>query len=153
MNPEANYIDVAVLQESLDPEIRPWRLGATMFTLCGVLALLVAAVGMYSVMSYVVAQRSHEFAVRSALGAQPADIARLIVSGGVGMAALGVAVGLVPAWIGGTWIQPMLFETSGRDPVVYVAVAATLLGVAALACVVPAVRARRVAPAAALRAE
>jgi ABC-type lipoprotein release transport system permease subunit len=104
-------------------------------------------------MSYVVAQRHHEFAVRSALGAQPADIARLIVTGGVGMAALGVVAGLVPAWAASRWIEPMLFETSGRDPVVYAAVAATLIGVALLACVVPAARAQRVAPAASLRAE
>jgi ABC-type antimicrobial peptide transport system permease subunit len=141
------------MQEALDPQLRPWRLGATMFTLCGVLALAVAAIGLYSVMQYVVAQRTHEFAVRAALGARPADLVRLIVSGGVGLAVLGVVVGLVPAWFAARWLEPLLFETNARDPSVYAVVAATLLAVAIVACITPAIKANRIAPVVALKSE
>ena len=112
--PDANYINVDRLSASLDPQIRPWRLGATMFSMCGVLALLVAAVGLYSVMSYSVAQRAHEFAVRTALGAQPMDIVRLIMTSGLGLALTGVALGLTLAMAVGGAAQPLLFDTSAK---------------------------------------
>jgi predicted permease len=153
LDPSLTLIDVATLQERIDPQLRPWRLGATMFGVFGALALLVAAVGLYSVMSYTAAQRSHEMGVRIALGARAADIRRLIVRAGIWTAGAGVAIGAVLALIGGRYVEALLFETSARNGVVFGVVAASLMIVAVVASLLPAWRATRVDPVVALRAE
>jgi len=84
-DPSVGFVTVELLQDSLDPQIRPWRLGATMFGVFGGLALLVAAIGLYSVIAYLVAQRTHELGVRIALGAQSRDIVRIVIRHGVGL--------------------------------------------------------------------
>ena len=119
----------------------------------GVLALAVAAMGLYSVMSYLVAQRTHEMGVRIALGAGDRDILALILRSSLGMAAFGVVFGLGLALASGRFVAPLLFETSPRDPGVFGGVALAMLAVALLASLVPALRARRVNPMEALRAE
>lgn len=149
--PDASVIDIALMQDRVDPQIRPWRLGATMFGLFGAIALVVAAIGLYSVVSYVTAQRTHEIGVRLAIGAGARRIIRLIVTDGMRVAVIGVAVGLVLALLTSHWIAPLLFSESARDPWVYLAVTAVLLAVAAIACLAPAVRAARVDPVKALR--
>jgi len=118
-----------------------------------VLALVVAAVGVYSVMSYLVAQRTHEIGVRIALGARSSHIVSLVLKGSVAMAVGGLAIGMIVALLAGRFIEPLLFETSARDPLVLGGVAATLLAVAVLASAVPALRAKRVDPIEALRAD
>jgi predicted permease len=153
IDPSISYIQAQTLQESVDPQIRPWRLGASVFGLMGVLALLVAAVGLYSVMSYLVAQRTHELGVRIALGARDGDILSLVLRSSLGMAALGVVLGLGLALALGRFVEPLLFDTSARDPGVFGGVALAMLAVALLASLVPALRARRVNPMEALRAE
>ena len=153
LDPTIGYVTVQMLQESLDPQIRPWRLGATMFGLFGGLAVLVAAIGLYSVIAYLVTQRRHELGVRIALGAQHGDIVGLVVRYGVGLAIVGVLIGVVLAFNASRFIEPLLFDTPARDPVVFGAVAALLLLVALVASVVPAWRASRVDPIEALRAE
>ena len=153
LDPSVSFVTVAALQDSVDPQIRPWRLGATMFGVFGGLALLVAAIGLYSVIAYLVTQRTHELGVRIALGAQVGDIVRLIVRYGVGLATVGVVIGALLSINAGRWIEPLLFETSPRDPVVYLVVAAVLVVVALVASVVPAWRAARVDPLEALRTE
>jgi predicted permease len=153
LDPSISYVSVRTLQESVVPQIRPWRLGASMFGLMGVLALVVAAVGLYSVMSYLVAQRAREIGVRIALGARGGDIVALVLRNSIGMAALGVAIGIALALWAGRFIAPLLFDTSPNDPVVIGGVAAILLAVAVLASVLPAMRAMRVDPMEALRAE
>ena len=153
LDPGIGYVTVQSLQESLDPQIRPWRLGATMFGLFGVLALIVAAIGLYSVISYLVTQRAHELGVRIALGAQVGDIVGLVVRYGVGLAVAGVAIGTVIALNTARWIEPLLFETSPRNPWVFAGVMVVLLVVAVLASVIPAWRASRTDPIEALRAE
>jgi hypothetical protein len=153
LNPGLGFITVQSLQDSLDPQIRPWRLGATMFGLFGALALLVAAVGLYSVISYLVTQRTHELGVRIALGAQVGDIVGLVVRHGVGLAVAGIAIGTLLAYNATRWIEPLLFETPARDPWVFALVAAVLLAVAVIASIVPAWRASRTDPIEALRTE
>lgn len=153
VDPSISYIKAQTLQESVDPQIRPWRLGASMFGLMGVLAFVVAALGLYSVMSYLVAQRRHEIGVRIALGAHPVDIVLLVVRRSLGMAAVGVVVGLGLALASGPLIEPLLFETSPRDPLVLGGVALAMAAVALIASWVPAARATRVNPVEALRAD
>jgi putative ABC transport system permease protein len=142
-----------VLQDRIEPQVRPWQLGATMFTLMGGLALVVAAFGLYSVMSYLVTERTHEIGVRMALGARPADVVRLFVRGGLGLAGIGIAAGFALALAAGRLLEPPLFDTSPRDPIVFAAVGVTLTAAAALAAWLPAARARRVNPVDAMRAE
>jgi putative ABC transport system permease protein len=124
-----------------------------MFVAFGLLAVLVAAVGLYGVITYNVAQRMHELGVRIALGAQAHDVIRLVVGQGVRFTVIGVTLGLALALIGARWIQPLLFQQSARDPGTYATVAALLLGVALLASALPALKATRADPNAALRGE
>jgi ABC-type antimicrobial peptide transport system permease subunit len=121
-------------------------LGATMFVAFGVLALALAAIGLYSVIAYNVAQRTHELGVRRALGAQASDVVRLVVTDGLRLAAIGVGIGVAGALWAGKWVKPLLFNVSPKDPWVFVAVATTLVAVALAASWIPAVRAWRSTP-------
>jgi putative ABC transport system permease protein len=118
-----------------------------------VLALLVAAVGLYSVIAYNVAQRTHELGVRVALGAQSPDVARLVVGEGIRVSLVGVAIGTAVALGAGRYVGPLLFSVSPRDPVVFSVVAVMLVAVAVVASLVPAWRASRVDPSVALRSD
>jgi len=153
VDPSALWVEVQTLQESLDPEIRPWRLGATLVGVCGALALLIAAVGLYSLVAHMVTSRAHELSVRVALGARRGDLLVMVLRRGLGLATLGVGSGVLLALLAGERMRDMLFQTSPRDPVVYLLVAASLLAAATVACLVPARRALRVEPATALRDE
>jgi len=145
--------NIRTLQSQIDPEIRPWRLGAVMFGVFGGLALLVAVIGLYSVMSYVVAQRTRELGIRHALGAAPGRIVAMVTREGVGVIAIGMTIGLLLALWLGRFLQPMLYETSARDIGLFLLVSAVLLAAALLAALVPALRATRVDPLEALRSE
>ena len=151
--PGEAYVTVSPLSDVIDGQRRSWRVGATMFVAFGGLALLVAAVGLYGVISYNVAQRTHELGVRIALGAQPRDVVRLVVGQGARFATMGLGLGLALAYLAARWVQPLLFQQSARDPAVYGTVAALLLAVALLSSTVPAWRATRADPNTALRSE
>jgi len=151
--PGPSYVTVTPLSEVFGNETRSWRLGATMFTVFGLLALTLAAIGLYSVIAYSVHQRTHEMGVRVALGAGVQDLIRLVLREGLLLAAVGVALGTVVAFIIARWVKPLLFQESPRDPAVFVGVAVTLLAVALFASVIPARRASRVDPTQALRSE
>ena len=151
--PGIAYVSVTPLEKIVEPNVRPWRLGATMFALFGGLALLLAAVGLYSVIAYNVTQRSHEIGVRIALGAQRVDVVRLVLRSGLHVAVAGILIGGVIALAAGRFIAPLLYEVSPRDPLVYLVSASTLLAIAVLASLIPARRATRVDPNVALRAD
>jgi ABC-type antimicrobial peptide transport system permease subunit len=123
------------------------------FGLSAVLALLVAVLGLYSLMAHMVAWRTREIGIRLALGANDPQITRLVAGNGVALAGAGVLVGLLFTLAGGRWLQPHLFRTSPFDPLVLTVVAVTLLAVALLAGWIPARRAVRISPTEALRAE
>jgi predicted permease len=144
---------VQLLRDNIDPQFRPWRLGVLMFGAFGVLALVVAGVGLYSVVSYSVVQRTHEMGVRVALGARPDDVARLVLGQSVRVTLVGVAVGCAAAVAAGKLIASLLYDTSVRDPLVFGVVAFVLVAVAIVASLIPARRATRVDPIVALRAE
>lgn len=147
------YPSVAAMTEHLEPEYRPWRLGATLFTAFGLLALLVAVIGIYSTVSYGVSQRTHEFGVRIALGARLGDVLRQVVGEGLRTVALGVAAGVLLALAAARLVEALLYDVQPRDPGVVLLVSASLLVVAAIAALLPAWRAARVDPVTALRAD
>jgi len=141
------------LRNEIDPLLRPWRLGATIFGLGGALALLIAALGMYSVMSYSVAQRTHELGVRIALGASSPSIVSLVMRQSIAMAGAGLAAGLVITWWLGPRVETLLFETSAHDPAVIGTAILVLIAAAIVASLLPALRARSVDPMRTLRTD
>jgi predicted permease len=151
--PGTSYVTVTRLGANIEGETRSWVMGATVFTAFGLLALLLAALGLYSVIAYNVAQRKHELAVRVALGAAATDVMRLVVADGIRLALAGVVVGATIALLASRWIAPLLFDQSPRDPAVFATVALILLLVAMMASALPAIRAARVLPNTLLRSE
>jgi putative ABC transport system permease protein len=129
------------------------RFNMLLFSSFAVLALLLSGIGIYGVIAYSVAQRTHEIGVRMALGAAGRDVLRLVLGEGLVMAGTGIAVGLAGAAALSRVIDRLLFGVTARDPITFGAGAALLLAVALLASYVPARRATRVEPVAALRAE
>ncbi|HWB41759.1 MAG TPA: FtsX-like permease family protein, partial [Gemmatimonadales bacterium] len=118
-----------------------------------VVALVLALIGVYGVMSYVVAQRTREIGIRMALGAARGEVVRLVLGRGLRIVALGTSLGLVAAYAGAQAIEKQLFGVPAADVTTFVVVPLVLVGVAAVACWVPARRAARVDPAIALSAE
>jgi predicted permease len=151
--PGPSYVALQPMAAVVGATQRSWRLGANLFVVFGVLALIVAAVGLYGVIAYDVSQRMHELGVRVALGAQSGDILTLIVGQGARFALAGAVVGAALALAASRWVQPLLFGQSARDPLVYAAVGALMVVVAMAACASPARRAAGADPNAALRAE
>jgi putative ABC transport system permease protein len=153
LDPGIPFPRVEPIQSLIDPQLRPWRLGATLFTAFGLLALVVASVGLYGVLAYDVASRTRELGVRAALGARTRDVAWLVLRRGLTVTAVGIAIGLAGAAIASRWVADLLFGVPARDPATLGTVAALLLLVAFAASLVPAWRAARVNPQVALRAE
>ena len=151
--PNLPYVEVHGLEDAVAPYLRSWRMGATMFSAFGLLALLIAAMGLYSVTAYGVSQRTQEIGVRAALGAGTADILSMVVGQGVRAAAIGAAVGALGALALGRAVASLLYGVHPADPLTFGAVVAILLGVAAVAALEPALRATRIDPMRALRSE
>lgn len=139
--------------EQIDGNFRSWRLGAALFTAAGLLALLVAAVGIYGTIAYTFSQRTQEMGVRIALGAPGSSIIALVLKSSVMISAIGVIIGTGIAIWAGRFVKPLLYQTSPNDPYVLGGVALVLLAVAMMASLVPAMRAKRVDPMEALRAD
>jgi ABC-type antimicrobial peptide transport system permease subunit len=139
--------------DQLDPAMHSWRLGAALFTAAGLLALLVAGVGIYGTIAYTFSQRTQEIGVRIALGAQGSSIIALVLRSSVALAGIGVVIGTAIAIWAGRFAKSLLYETSPNNPFVLGGVALVLLGVAMIASLVPALRAKNVDPMEALRAE
>ena len=151
--PGAAYADAMPLVKLIEPQRRAWQFGATMFIAFGGLALVLAAIGLYSLIAYDVAQRTQELGVRLALGASVSDVMRLVMSSGVRLVFVGVVLGGGLAFWGSKWMEGLMFQQSPRDPIVFGVVAFVLLAVALLASSGPALRASRVDPNVALRGD
>ena len=151
--PGVRFAEIRELSDLISPEARSWRLGATIFSLFGFLALLVSGVGLYSVLAFAVAQRRIELGIRSALGAGAGDLVRLVLGQALRLVIIGLALGVAVAMAAAGRIEPLLFQVSPRDPLVLVGVVLVLLLAAVLAACVPSLRATRVDPATAMRAE
>ena len=141
-------MDQIVLESVAEPRFQAILLGSF-----GALGLLLAMVGIYGVISFNVTQRTHEIGVRLALGAQPANVLRMVIREGMLLAAGGITIGIAGALALGRVLQSLLFEIKPTDPVTFIGVAVALGLVALAACCVPARRAMRVDPMVALRYE
>jgi putative ABC transport system permease protein len=153
LDPELPIGEVLTIEEIIDESTGQPRFRTFLIASFSAVALLLAAVGLYGLIAFSVAQRIPEIGVRLAVGASPLQVGRLVVGQGLRLAAMGVAAGLLMALPATRAVTGLLFETSATDPAIYASLAALLLTVAALACYVPARRAMRVDPMTALRAE
>ena len=147
------HTTIEPISAQIAPQLRSWRLGASAFTAFGVLALLIAATGIFAVLSYSVSQRTKEIGVRVALGAQRGDVVRMVVGEGIRAAVIGTVVGGIGALALGRAVASLLFEVPANDPAVFGGVVVTLLIVVLAAAWLPAHRASRIAPTIALRAD
>ena len=153
LDPSVSVYAAKTLKEHLGTSLFPARMAAIALGSFGVLALILAAVGIYGVMSHVVAGRTREIGLRMALGAQLSDVQKLILKQGMFLAAIGSAFGLVIALGGARMMKSLLYGVSTSDPITFTGVALLLVGIAFLACWIPARRASRVEPMIVLRAE
>ncbi len=152
-DPEQPVTDVATMQEILEQEVAQRRLQMTLLAAFAGLAMVLAAVGLYGVLAYLVGRQTSEIGVRMALGATPGTLLRGVVAQGLRMGAAGVAVGAVGALALSRLLAGFLYGTKPNDPATYAGVAAVLLATAALASYFPARRAMKVDPITALREE
>jgi putative ABC transport system permease protein len=145
--------NVKPMERVIDERMSPKRLATGMMAIFAVLALALAGVGIYAVMSYSVSQRTHEIGIRRALGAQPIDIFKLIISQGLMLTSLGLVIGLAGAFATTRAMSQLLYGVTATDLTTYVGISLLLGLVAMLACYVPARKAIRVDPMVALRYE
>src|SRR5256885_5121597 len=141
------------LEQVLSASVGERRFQMTLLSLFGGVALTLAALGIYGVIAYSVAQRSREIGIRMALGAPAGQVERMVVGAGLKLAGLGIVLGSLGAFALTRSLQTILYRVSALDPVTFLAVAGLLGGVAVLACWAPARRAARVDPMLSLRAE
>jgi ABC-type antimicrobial peptide transport system permease subunit len=144
---------VGTLQESVDRAGDQMLFTMVLLGIAAVVALLLGAIGIYGVVSYIVAQRTGEIGLRLALGAEPSGVAALILRQSLSVTMIGVGLGLVAALAGGRVIEALLYNVSPRDPIVIGVVTLLLTGIAVIACWLPARRAARLSPLEALRTE
>jgi putative ABC transport system permease protein len=149
--PGDGYLKVLPLRDAIDPLTESWRLGATVFTAFGVLALLLACGGLYSVIAFDVTRRTHELGVRMALGAQKEQIVSHVVRRTLSVALIGIVAGLVATGLASPWVKSLLFNVSPFDPLSCALAVGALLVAMTLAAVIPALRAARIEPAVSLQ--
>jgi putative ABC transport system permease protein len=151
LDPNLAITNVQTIHEMMDQGLWAPRMAAALLTLFGVLALVLAAIGVYGVLSYSVNQQRHEIGIRRALGAQASDVLRLVAGQGLRLAVVGLALGLLLAFAFTRALASLLFDVSATDPMTFAGVTTILLAVSLLACYLPARRATTVDPLVALR--
>ncbi|HEY0098819.1 MAG TPA: FtsX-like permease family protein, partial [Pyrinomonadaceae bacterium] len=145
--------DIKTMEQRLSEAVAPRRLSMALFSFFAAVALVLAIVGVYGVMSYSVNQRTHEFGIRMALGAQHTDVLKLVLRQGVILAIAGILIGVIAAYAVTRFMSGLLYGVSATDPLIFIAVSLVLMIIALLACYIPARRATKVDPIIALRYE
>jgi ABC-type antimicrobial peptide transport system permease subunit len=153
LDPTLAVADVRLMDQIADASVSTPRFALFLVVLFGGLALTLAAIGMYGVISYSVNQRTHEFGLRMALGARPLDVQRLVLREGIQLALVGAALGIAGALALGRVLGSLLYEVGSADPVTFASVSLVAIAIAALACYLPARRATNADPMASLRSE
>ena len=153
MDKDQPVADVRTMDQWVARTLSQARFSSTLLTTFAALALALAAIGIYGVMSYAVTQRTSEIGIRLALGAEAHDILSMIVGNAVKLAAIGLSIGIVLALALSRTLTSLLYETAATDPLTFAAVVAVLGGVAIAASYFPARRASRIPPVDALRAQ
>ncbi len=147
------FAEVATMDELIEQQTSDRRYTTRLLVLFAALGLLLAGIGVYGVVSYVVAQRTKEIGVRMALGAQLTDVVWLVLRQGVEMAVAGAGAGLIGAWLFRKAVAQLVFEVSPADPMTFIIAATVLIVLAGVACLIPAGRAIHIDPMEALRYE
>jgi putative ABC transport system permease protein len=153
VDPDQPIYNIRTMDEIRAESVSPERLNLTLLSIFAGIALVLAIVGIYGVMSYAVTQRTHEIGVRMALGARTADVLKMVLTNGMVLALIGVALGLVGAFGLTRLMSTLLFGVEPTDAVTFTVVSVILIFVALFACYVPARRAAKVDPLKALRYE
>jgi ABC-type antimicrobial peptide transport system permease subunit len=153
LEPNVVFVENQTMEAEVDATLLPMRASAWLMSGVGLVAMLLAAIGLYGVIAYSVARRTREIGIRVALGARPASVVRLVMQQGLLLAAAGLAAGCLLAAVAARIVSGALFGVTAADPVSWVAAAIVLLAASALANLVPAWRASRVTPSDALRTE
>jgi putative ABC transport system permease protein len=153
IDPDLPIGDVKTMEQIIEESTGEPRFRSFLIASFALLALMLAGVGVYGLISFTVVQRVPEIGVRLALGASPRQVFAQVIGQGLRLALFGVAIGVITALAATALIRGLLFQTSATDPMVYSVLAVLLLAIATLACFVPARRAMRVDPIAALRSE
>ena len=153
LDPNVALGDPTLLSADIDRYLVPQRLGSSLVGAFGLIGVLLAAMGLYGVLAYSVAQRVREFGIRIALGARGADIVRLVLRRGLQLVAVGIALGIIGAVVAGRLVEGFLFGASPADPLVLAAVPVILIAAALVASFIPARRAATADPMSSLRAE
>lgn len=153
VDPQMPVSEVLPMESLISQSVAQPRLASTLLGVFAALALVLAAIGLYGVMAYVVTQRTHEIGIRMALGANRAAVLKMILSQGIMLTLIGLALGVIGAFALTRFMSSLLFGVAATDPLTFIAVALILLIVSAAACYIPARRAMRVDPIVALRYE
>jgi ABC-type antimicrobial peptide transport system permease subunit len=150
-SPDLPYVSVRPLSDLVDTQARSWLLGATVFSLFGTLAVILAAIGIYGTLAFSVRQRTVEIGVRMALGALRSDVSGMILRHGALVVVAGGALGATAAFAASRFIRSLLFNVAPGDPNTFFIAIAVIAAAALAGCIIPAARAARVDPAVALR--
>jgi len=153
VDPDQPIYNIRTMNEIRSDSVAPERLNLTLLSIFAGIALVLAIVGIYGVMSYTVTQRTHEIGIRMAIGAQPRDVFKMVIGQGMILALVGVAVGLFGAFALTRLMATMLFGVEPTDPATFASIAVLLTGVAFVACYIPGRRATKVDPVVSLRYE
>ncbi|MGB2593162.1 MAG: FtsX-like permease family protein, partial [Candidatus Acidiferrum sp.] len=153
IDPEIAVDHLQTMDTMVSDSVAPERFNLALVVLFAILAIFLAAVGVYGVLSYSISQRTREFGVRIALGAQPGRVLSMAISEGMKLALLGILIGLVCGFVMTRLMSSLLFGVTARDPITFVAVGVLVVLVSLTACYIPARRAMRVDPIVALRYE
>ena len=145
--------DIKTMGQRFSEAVAPRRLSMALFSFFAAIALVLAVLGVYGVMSYSVNQRTHEFGIRMALGAQATDVLKLVLRQGIILAMTGILIGVIAAFVVTRFMAGLLYGVSATDPLIFIAVSLVLMIIALLACYIPARRATKVDPIIALRYE
>jgi ABC-type antimicrobial peptide transport system permease subunit len=153
LDPQLPMAKIRAMEDYVSDAVAPNRFALILITIFAAVAMILAVVGLYGVISYALAQRTREIGIRLAFGAPRASIFRLLIGQGLRLTILGVAIGMLGSFLLGGLISSLLFEVPAEDPLTYIATAGLLLLVAVAACFIPASRATKVDPIVALRSE